>query len=665
MSFVHLRNHTGYSFLSGAMDIDSMLLKAQGFGMKSIAITDRNSMYGIVPFYKAALGYGIKPILGSVFIDSYGNALTLISLTREGYSNISSLLTRFNLSKGDGDIDGIEFLQSSPVDGIAVLTGGFDGKIWKLIQAGKIDQAKSILNQLRDSIPELYIEVQVNKRGSDKPVFDQLHSLSRSLGIPAVLTSSNNTVNRSDYTTMEILTAIKEHRRFGIKASGKYLKELFLKSAGTMKRLACGWDELVKNTLVIADKADVDLELGKFHLPEYPDAGPGGADEFLRMVCIANLGRYYSGPSRKRASTCLRNELEIIKNKGLSGYFLIVSDIIRYSRKNGIPVGPGRGSAASSIVSYLTGITTVDPIKFNLYFERFLNPERTQLPDIDIDFGHRERDRVFEYARKKYGLERVAHIATISHFGWRGSVRESAKVLGLSELEISRLTRFFPMYSHGTLQDIIDENPALQKMLKGNKKLLKIMEFSSRIFGLPRNPSIHASGFIISDQPLYNYAPLEYSENGEIIIQITKNEFEDFGLLKLDCLGLRYLSVIYDSVTEIFGSKFPHLVLEQIPLDDKAAFDMLSAGDGVGVFQLESGGIRDLLKKVKVRKFKDIYEVLALYRPGPLEGGMIPKYLKNRGKKKFHAVFDDAKFYSILKDTYGIIVFQEQVMKIA
>ncbi len=664
MDFIHLRNHTSYSFLRGVMSPELLLERVKELGMPGAAITDRNSMFGIVPFYRKALELGIKPILGAVLTDSFNESLTLLALDRRGYSHISSVITRLNLSHNEEDIHGADLVNSSPMAGVAVLTGGKEGMLWRLLEEGNLPEAESLLQNLKDRIENLYLEVNISNYNSDRKVLTEFRRLSRRFNIPAVLTSVNNLSTADGYSSAELLSSIREHRSYGIN-EGEQNENQHILSPEEMSVLAGDWSELLENSVKLSEMANVDLELGKFHIPVYPEA-KGNDNEYLRMVCYGNLGRYYHGESRRPAIKRLEFELKIIQEKGLSGFFLIVSDLVKYARANNIPVGPGRGSAGSAIVSYLSGITTIDPIKYNLYFERFLNPERTQLPDIDIDFGHRERDRIFEYARKKYGDDRVAHISTICHFGWRGAVRESAKALGFDEKTISTLTRFFPTYFQTGLEEILKSNPDLEKMINSNDKFMKVLELASSIFGLPRNPSLHASGFIISDQPLYHYAPLQYSDNGEIIVQITKDEFEDFGLLKIDCLGLRFLSVVYDTVKKLYPSiKYPYRFLEQIPLEDEPSLKMLANGDGIGVFQLESGGIRDLLQGVKIRKFKDIFEVLALYRPGPLEGGMIPKYLVNRNAEKYKSVFEDDIIKEILKDTYGIIIFQEQVMQIA
>ncbi len=677
--FVHLHVHSEYSLLDGACRVKELAKRAREEGMPAVAITDHGVLYGAIDFYEACQAEGVKPIIGcEIYIttDDYRKKgvknqtlyhFILLARNEEGYKNLMKLVT---LSHIEG------FYYKPRIDrkllekyskGLIALSGCIAGDIPSLILAGRYEEAESLALYYQEIFGKgnFYLEIQKNGMPQQDRVNKALVALSKRTGIPLVATNDVHYMNREDAFWHEILLCVQTNTNL---ADEKRLRfptdEFYFKSYEEMKHSFKEVPEALRNTVVIAEKCELKMEFGKLHLPKYDV--PEGYDlhGYLVYLCEEGLRKKFGENPPSHVVDRMRYELGVIKQMGYSGYFLIVSDFINYARKVGIPVGPGRGSAAGSLVSYLLGITNLNPLDYGLLFERFLNPERVSPPDIDVDFCDRRRDEVIEYVRRKYGEDKVANIITFGTMAARGAIRDVGRVLGMPYKEVDRIAKLVPFGPKVTIDDALSESPELAKKVKEDPQIAKLIEVAKKIEGLPRHASQHAAGVIVAPAPLTEFTPLQRMSDGSIVTQYSMKPLEKLGLLKVDFLGLRTLTVISDAVENVKRSKGLEIKLEEIPLDDEKTYTLLQKADTMGVFQLESDGMRRLLERLKPSCFEDLIAVLALYRPGPLGSGMVDDYIQRK-----HGIapitYPHPLLKDILRETYGVILYQEQVMQIA
>ncbi|HHP50996.1 MAG TPA: DNA polymerase III subunit alpha [Moorella mulderi] len=676
--FVHLHVHSQYSLLDGAARIEEAVKVARQMGMPALALTDHGVMYGAVEFYKAAWKEGVKPIIGcEVYVaprtrhhreprlDDYQYHLVLLAADEEGYHNLTTLVSLAFLEgfyyKPRVDRE----LLSRHSRGLIVLSGCLAGEIPDLILKGQEEEAYQAAAWYREIFGEnFYLEIQDHGLEEERQVNRVLVEMSRRLDIPLVATNDVHYIYPQEARLHDILLCIQTAKNVDDPDRLRFPNnEFYLKSPEEMAALFAEIPFALKNTLEIAEKCNFHFSLGKLHLPVFPlPEGMESADVYLRHLCEEGLRKRYP-QDKGEAKDRLEHELRIIQQMGYAGYFLIVWDIVNYARRKGIPVGPGRGSAAGSLVAYCLGITSVDPLRYNLLFERFLNPERVSMPDIDIDFCFERRDEVIRYVIEKYGEEHVAQITTFGTMAARAAVRDVGRVLGVPLSEVDRLAKMVPMGPGITLEVALKENPELRQIYQENPRARELLDLARAVEGFPRHASTHAAGLVISQKPLTYYLPLQ--KTGEAITtQYSMQAVEELGLLKLDLLGLRTLTVMEHTrqLVELKGEGCPGI--EEVPLEDEETYALLSRGETCGVFQLESRGMRALLQELKPSRFEDLIALLALYRPGPLGSGMVEDFIKRKhgltSVEYLHPALEP-----ILRDTYGVILYQEQVMRIA
>lgn len=674
--FVHLHLHTEYSLLDGACRVGLLLDEAVNYSMPAIAITDHGNLYGAVHFYEEAIARGIKPIIG---IEAYvaprsrfGRTpktddgpchLILLAQDDEGYKNILKLVTTSYLEGFyyKPRIDKELLAQHSK--GLIALSACLGGVINKHLAVGDLNKAKEELDAYKSILgPEnFFLELQYHKIPQQADANRYLIELSKETNTPLVATNDVHYVKRENAGAHDVLLCIQTGKKATDSDRFHFeTKEFYLKNHDEMEAIFSSHPEALKNTLEVASRCNLTLDLGKiFHIPKYPVPDNKDEKEFLKRLCDDGLKKRYKEITPQIIER-LKYELSVINKMGFADYFLIVWDFINYAKETRIPVGPGRGSAAGSLVAYLLGITEIDPIRWGLIFERFLNPGRKTMPDIDTDFCYVRRDEVIKYVSEKYGADRVAQIVTFGTMKARGAVRDAGRVL---QLPLQFVDKVAKLITTKTIREAVSI-PEIKAMCQGDIRVRELVETAETIEGLPRNASIHAAGVVISKEPLANYVPLQKMKGGEVVVQYDMNCIEKIGLLKMDFLGLRNLTMIQDIITYVHENKKIKLELEQIPLEDKTTSHLLSEGYTIGVFQLESSGMRELLRELKPRGFSDLIPLVALYRPGPLGSGMVDDFIKTRhGKRPVQYLHPSLE--SILKETYGIILYQEQVMQIA
>lgn len=681
--FVHLHLHTEYSLLDGMCRISEVTRLAREWKMHSLAITDHGKMFGAIPFYQTALKNGVKPIIGCEFYlapgsrfekkgekagDAYSH-LTVLARNDAGYLNLMQLST---LAHTEGfyhrpRIDN-EILEKHH-DGLILLSGCLKSEINAfLLQENEEGAIKSASYYREVFGPDFYLEIQDNGLPEQKQVLPKIITLSKKLGIPLVATNDCHYIHQKDAVAHDALLCIQtgshvqESKRLRFSSD-----QFYFRTPQEMEVLFAEIPEALKNTSAIAERCNVELEFGHPKLPRYqPPEGFTLTEHLQNLVCRGLQKRYnidYHQPDKAQKPIVdrVKNELTVIESMGYPGYFLIIQDIVNFAKENGIVVGPGRGSAAGSVVAYLVGITDIDPLKYGLIFERFLNPDRATLPDIDIDFEDSRRDEVITYVRKKYGENQVAQIVTFGTLSARAVIRDVGRVIGLPYADVDRIAKLVPEELHITLTETVNREPELANLINTDETMRQLFEISRTLEGLPRHASTHAAGIVISDQPLFNYTPLFLGTNNVITTQYEMNALGDIGLLKIDLLGLKTLSVINNAI-KLLSHRY-QWALNDIPLDDRRTYHLLSKSNSFGIFQLESSGMRDLLRKVKPNHFEDLIAILALYRPGPLGSGMVESFVE--GKKAPEKVsYDHLILKDILKPTYGVILYQEQVIEI-
>ncbi len=678
--FVHLHVHTNYSLLDGACRISDLVKKAAELKCPALAMTDHGNMFGAVDFYETCMKGGIKPIIG---VEAYiaptnrfdrtasgikeSNAhIVLLAKDEEGYANLIQLVTI-------GYMEGFYYRPridkeslSKYGKGIIALTSCLKGVLNVHLTQDQYERAKRELDDFMQILgrENVYVELQNHGLEKEDAVRPQLIKLARELGANTVATNDVHYLDASYAQAHDALMAIQTQTTLEDPHRLRYEKpEFYLKSAEQMKALFADTPEAIANTLEITERCNLELEFGKHHLPNF-DPPPGKTQEqFLYELCELGLGRRYPTLTDE-LRTRLEHELSVIKQAGYSSYFLIVWDFVRFAKEQGIPVGPGRGSAAGSLVSYTLGITDIDPLKYDLLFERFLNPQRVTLPDIDIDFCYERRPEVIAYVIKKYGQNCVAQIITFGTMQAKAVVRDVGRVMSMPYAEVDRIAKLVPNELDITLTKALEQSQELNQLYQSNDQVRALIDTGMKLEGLTRHASTHAAGVAIADKPLVSYMPLFRTSDGQVTTGFDMTALEHLGILKIDLLGLRTLTVIDETVKLIERTRGIKLELDTVALDDQATYDLLARTETMGVFQLESSGMRDLLRKLKPTQFEDIIAVLALYRPGPIGSGMLDDFIK-RKHGQIAIKYEPPRLEPILKPTYGVIVYQEQVMRLA
>ncbi|HXH07893.1 MAG TPA: DNA polymerase III subunit alpha, partial [Vicinamibacterales bacterium] len=689
--FVHLHLHTEYSLLDGACRIDELLDRAAALKMPAIAVTEHGNMFSAVQFHDEARRRGIKPILGcEVYVapDSRfartgapGEAashLVLLAETPEGYRNLIKLVSA-------GYTEGFYYrpridreLLAAHARGLIGLSSCLKGEVATGLRTGQPERARQAAAAYRDILGpgNFFLEMQYQGLEDQCVVNAGLLPLARDLGLPLVATNDVHYLTREDHRPHDVLLCIGTgkvvHDTDRLRYHGD---QFFLKSAEEMAAVFGDYPEALRNTLAIAERCQVELPSGEVHLPGFEVPPPFTAEEYFEHIVREGFRQRLPRLREQAAQGVLRCPLEqyearlayeiaMIKKMRYAGYFLIVWDFIRYARERGIPVGPGRGSAAGSLVAYCLRITDVDPLQYGLIFERFLNPERVSLPDIDIDFCERRRAEVIDYVTRKYGRENVAQIITFGTMKARAVVRDVGRALDIPFADVDRVAKLIPPALDMTLDRAVEENPALKDLEQRDERVRTLLATARRLEGMTRHASVHAAGVVIAPRPLTEFVPLYRSQKDEITTQWAMKEIERVGLLKMDFLGLTTLTLLHDAVEEIRRTTGETLDLDRIPLDDPKTYDLFCEGQTQGIFQFESSGMRETLRKAKPRCLEDLIALNALYRPGPLRGGVVDDYIARR-HGRVDIRYEVPQLEPILRETYGVIAYQEQVMQIA
>ncbi len=674
--FTHLHVHTEYSLLDGMCRIPQLVAKAKELGMESLAITDHGVMYGVIEFYQAARDAGIKPIIGcEIYIAPGGRQtratgeknnfhLILLAKDKTGYQNLIQLVTRAHLEGFYYRPRVDKELLETYKEGLIALSACFSGEVQYLILSQRFDEAKQTALWYKETFGDFYLEVMRHPMPESEVVNNYLIQMSRELDIPLVATNDTHYINREDASAHDLLlcigtnTTVKDEKR--MKMAGDFL---YLKSPQEMAELYRDIPEALENTEKIAAKCNLDLEFGRLHLPEIgipPDKTP---DEYLAELCREGMKLYYPNPAPEIVKR-LEYELDVIKSTQFANYILVVWDILAFAKKKGILYGV-RGSAASSIVLHCLGVTTIDPMEHGLVFERFLNFERKEMPDVDMDFQDDRRDEVIAYVSQKYGQDHVAQIITFGTLGARAAIRDVGRALGMPYGDVDRVARLVPGMPNMTLARAMEENAEFKNIYQSDEIVRSLVNQAKRVEGISRHASTHAAGVVISREPLTNYVPLQRGSRTEsqeaVMTQFSMNDIAHIGLLKMDFLGLANLTILGRAKETIKQQDGVDIDIYKLPMDDAKTFKLLSAGETAGVFQLEGGGMRRYIKELKPSTFGDIAAMVALYRPGPMEH--IPEFIAAKHGLK-PIIYPHPALENILKETYGVIVYQEQVLYI-
>ncbi len=667
MPFIHLHVYSAFSLLTSTATVEQLVRDAKAKGFSALALTDHNVMYGTVAFYKECLRNSIKPLLGltvdvvSTSLENESFPLVLLAKNNEGFQNLIKISSAVQTKSPEGIP--VKWLKHYAA-GLFAMTPGTRGEIEYYLANEEKDQALNTVASYKQIFgnDNFYLAIQDHGLPGQKELVKQLAGLGSETNTPLAASNQVHYLDKEDSFAQECLLAIKNGDKLQDDARERLgSSEYYLKPSKEMGDLFSDYPEALENTLKIAEECNVMLDFGTRHLPKFPVEPGKSADGMLEELCFQGLEKRYGNPSRQHVER-LEYELSIIKKMNFSDYFLIVWDFIKYSREKGILIGPGRGSAAGSIVSYVLFITDADPIEHNLLFERFLNPERISMPDIDIDFPDNRRDEVIEYVAAKYGELHVAQIATFGTLAAKAAVRDVGRVFGLNTKELERLSRLVPSRLGITLKDAINESGGLREFIEESSKNRRILETAMKLEGLPRHTSTHAAGVVISEQPLTNVVPIQSGQSRVFLTQYSMDHLEEIGLLKMDFLGLRNLTLIDSILHSIQHKTGQKLLVHDIPGEDKQTFQLLGRGETTGIFQLESEGMRKVLTRLEPTRFEDIVAVNALYRPGPMEN--IPLFIdRKHGRQDIDYYHKDLE--PILRDTYGVIVYQEQIMQIA
>jgi DNA polymerase-3 subunit alpha len=691
--FIHLHLHTEYSLLDGAVRIDDLMDKAARCKMPAVAMTDHGNVFGAIDFYMAGKKSGIKPIIGceayltppgvkmtdrkGEMPEGTGRAgaskkrnshLTLLAADNKGWSNLMKLVSMAHLEgmyyKPRIDKEAL----AAHSEGLICLSGCINGEINQFIQGEDLDGARRGIGEFIDIFgrENFYLEMHDHQMDAQTKCNRQLAEFSKEFGLGLVAANDVHFLNRTDHETHDVMICIGTGAQLLDENRMRYSPEVYFKTTPEMTKLFKDHPDAIRNTLVIADRCNVEIKLNSASSEKYPQfEAPDGStrEEYFRKVCFEGLHWRYgeranTDPELRRR---LDYEISVMEKMGFVSYFLITWDFVKWAKDNGVPVGPGRGSAAGSLVSYVLGITDLCPLRFGLIFERFLNPERISPPDIDIDFCQTRRPEVIAYVRKKYGERAVSHIVTFGTLGAKSVVRDVARVMGLSFTDGDRLAKMIPNELNITLADARKKNPELKEELELNQQSAELWKHAMFLEGLTRGTGVHAAGVVIGDRDLTDYVPLTRAKEGEVTTQFAMTPLTELGMLKMDFLGLKTLTVIQDAI-ELIRVHTPGFELDSVDLDNKAAFELLNRGETIGVFQLESGGMMSLCRQFQVTRIEDIIALIALYRPGPMD--LIPDFIerkKNPKKIKYlHPLLQETS-----EETYGILIYQEQVQRAA
>ena len=676
MSFAHLHVHTEYSLLDGSNKIKEYVSRVKELGMNSAAITDHGVMYGVIDFYREARKQGIKPILGcEVYVapnsrfdretaggESRYHHLVLLAENNTGYANLMKIVSR-------GFTEGYYYKPRVDKDllrqyheGIIALSACLAGEVQRYLSRGLTEEAKKVALEYQDIFGKgnFFLEMQDHGIPEQQLVNQRQIQLSKETGIELVVTNDIHYTYAEDAKPHDILLCIQTGKKLDDENRMRYEGgQYYVKSPQEMEALFPYAKQALENTQKIADRCEVEIEFGVTKLPKYDVPDGMTSWEYLNKLCWEGLEKHYGAPSRELKER-LRYELDTIRNMGYVDYFLIVWDFIKYAKDHGIAVGPGRGSAAGSIVSYCLEITNIDPIRYQLLFERFLNPERVTMPDIDVDFCFERRQEVIDYVVRKYGKDRVVQIVTFGTLAARGVIRDVGRVMDLPYAFVDSIAKMIPQELNITIDKALQMNPELRKTYENDPQVKLLIDMCKRLEGLPRHSSMHAAGVVIGQREIDDFVPLSRASDGSITTQFTMTTLEELGLLKMDFLGLRTLTVIQNAV-QLAKSKNPELDMDQIDYNDKQVLSYIGTGKTDGIFQLESGGMKGFMKELKPNSLEDIIAGISLYRPGPMD--FIPQYI--RGKNDTGSItYDCPQLEPILAPTYGCIVYQEQVMQI-
>lgn len=681
MKFVHLHNHSHYSLLDGLGKIPDIVSRAKELGMEALALTDHGNMYGAIEFYEECVKKGIKPIIGmEAYIAPFGMHerrskvddqnlhLTLLASNLSGYKNLMLLTSKSHLEGFYYKPRVDKELLRAHHQGIIALSGCLNGEVAKAIQSNDLAKAKRLANEYRDIFgPEnFYLEVQDHpEMPLQGEVNEKIFELSRVTGIPVAATKDCHYIHKFDAEAQDLMLCIQMGKTVDDPTRMTMRDcDYSLTSAEEMSAAFLDHPEAVENTWKIAERCSLKLELNKWNFPVFPELGGQDADEYLRQAAAAGLEKKF-GKIEQESSSRLDYELDIIKKKGYATYFLVVADYVNWARAKGI-IATTRGSAAGSLVSYAIGITTVNPLEYKLPFERFLNPYRPSPPDIDVDFADNRRDEVLQYVINRYGLDKVAQICTFGTMAARGSVRDVARALGYPYALGDKVAKLVPFGSQGfpmTLARALEESPELNEIYKNESDVARVIDLARKIEGCVRHVSVHAAGVVISPKPLTEFTPLQKETGGEnIITQYEMNSVEVAGVLKMDFLGIRNLSILGHAVELTKKTKGAEIDLLKLPLDDQKTFELLSRGDTIGLFQLNGAGMTRYLKELRPSSIFDIMAMVALYRPGPIES--IPEYIRRKHNPRL-VKYLDPRMKDILSTSYGIITYQDDVLLIA
>ena len=678
-SFVHLHLHTEYSLLDGAVRMKDLMKKAAEMKMPAVAMTDHGNLYGAIEFYKEARAAGVKPIIGceayvaprshkerALSMRDAAYHFTLLARDETGYRNLIKLVSAAHLEGFHYRPRMDKELLAQHSAGLIGLSGCLAGEINTALLSNRLDLAMQSAAEYRDifGAQNFFMELHDHGMEEQRCCNRELPKIAKDLGLGLVASNDVHFLRRTDHDAHDVMLCIGTGKMVQDENRLRYGPELYFKSPEEMREVFKDLPEAINNTLEIAERCNLEIELGQSKYPEYPVPKGVGREQYLRELCAKGLEWRYG--ERAKIDNQLRERLEyelgVLENTGFVSYILIVWDFIRFAKERKIPVGPGRGSAAGSLVAYVLGITDIDPLQYGLLFERFLNPDRVSPPDIDVDFCETRRGEVLEYVRQKYGERRVAQIITFGKLKAKSVVRDVGRVMGLSYRDADRLARMIPNELNITLEEAAEKNPELKRAIATEPQTKQLFEYGKILEGVSRNAGMHAAGVVIADRDLTDYIPLCRDVKGnDVLTQYPMDPLNDLGLLKMDFLGLKTLTVIEDTLN-LIRKRAPEFSLKNIPLDDEAAFALYNRGETIGLFQMESGGMTSLSKQFDVRKLDDIIALIALYRPGPME--LIPEYVKAKKGitpiKYLHPLLEE-----ICADTYGVMIYQEQVMAAA
>ncbi|MFI0348444.1 MAG: DNA polymerase III subunit alpha [Chthoniobacterales bacterium] len=688
--FVHLHVHSEFSLLDGAIRIKDMVSKALSYGMPALALTDHGNLYGSIEFYQKATAAGIKPIIGCEMYIAPGSMhdkksnnngrdsayhLTLLATNNVGYHNLLKLSTAAHLEGFYYKPRIDKELLAKHSEGIIALSGCLKGEINSALTAGDREKAREAVVQYLTIFKKENFFIELSDHGIEAQRRNRasLIELADEFGLGLVATNDVHFLERAHHDAHDVMICIGTGSMVADEKRMHYVPELYFKSGEEMAALFADRPDAISNTLLIAERCNLEIDFSQSKYPSYPPPAGKTGESYLRELCEAGLKKRFgeSSQSAPELRQRLEYELSVLEKTGFVSYFLIVWDFIHYAKEQGIPVGPGRGSAAGSLVAYVLGITDLDPLRYGLIFERFLNPDRISPPDIDIDFCQNRRGEVIEYVRQKYGERSVAQIITFGTMGAKSVVRDVGRVLGWSYSDADRIAKMIPNELNITLngvdkngkheQGAIDKNPELKKAVTEEQATSQLWSYATLLEGLARNSGVHAAGIVIADRDLSDYIPLTRANDGSIVSQYSMMPLTELGLLKMDFLGLKTLTVMDDAIKLIHQNN-PNFSLEKIPMDDAMTFALLNRGESVGVFQLESGGMTNVAKRLQIDSFDDIIALIALYRPGPMQ--FIDEYIeRKKGIKKI--AYAHPLLEKICSETYGIIVYQEQVQQAA